>query len=73
MLGKKSFSKGVKIACEENKLLIDVFVLASLGCSVNEMGAAVQAAVKVAVEDATGLEVCAVNVHVCGIGLKRSK
>ena len=73
MVSKKSFARGVKIACEDNRIIIDVFVLASLGYSVNEMGAAVQSAVKVAVEDATGLEVCAVNVHVCGIGMKKSK
>ena len=73
MVGKKSYAKGVKVVCEDKKIFIDVFVLASLGCSVNEMGASVQAAVKAAVEDATGLEVGAVNVHVCGIGPKKSK
>ena len=73
MLGKKSFARGVKVVCEDKKLLIDVFLLASLGCSVNEMAAAVQSAVKAAVEDATGLEVSAVNVNVCGIGLRKSR
>ena len=72
-LGRKGLSKGVKISVEEKKVTIDINIIADLGSAVNEVGAEVQTAVINAVEAAAGLTLDAVNVHVCGIYLKKDR
>jgi uncharacterized alkaline shock family protein YloU len=71
--GKKKLTKGVKISADGDRLTIDVQIMAEMGACVNEVGAEVQNAVINAVEAAAGITVAAVNVHVCGISLKRDR
>ena len=73
MLSRKSLSRGVKIGVEEKNVTIDINIMADMGCAVNEVGAEVQKAVKSAVEAAAGLTVNTVNIHICGIYLKKDK
>lgn len=73
LLGKKTVSKGVKVAVENEQIKIDVYLTAKLGYAVNEMGAEVQKAVISAVESMTGFSVNAVNVHICGVALEKDK
>ena len=73
MLGKKGLSKGVKLFIEEDDVVIDVFVIAEIGYSVNEVGSEIQRAVASAVEAAVGVSVSAVNVHICGVSLKKNR
>lgn len=73
LLGKKSLARGVKIRMEDKQITADIFIMAAMGAAVNEVGAAVQKAVSTAIESTTGLTVSAVNVHICGISLKKDK
>ena len=74
LLGKKNLSRGVKIhIIEEGQIRADVYVMVKMGCTVSEVGEAVQAAVMSAVESMTGLKMTSVNVHVSGIAMARAK
>ncbi|MDR2665057.1 MAG: Asp23/Gls24 family envelope stress response protein [Oscillospiraceae bacterium] len=73
IIGRKGAPRGVKINIDGKSVAIDVFIMIELGRSVNDTGGAVQRAVKEAVESSVGLEATVVNVHVCGISLKKHK
>ena len=70
--GRKGLSKGVKLNIDGNDVVIDVQIIAEMGFSVNEVGAEVQKAVISAVESAVGVTVGMVNVHICGVALKKT-
>ena len=70
--GKKGISKGIRINIEGDNITVDVYFIAKLGFSVNEVGEAVQKAVKSAIEEAVGAKVDAVNIHICGVSLKKA-
>ena len=71
--GKKGISRGIRINIDEDNITVDVYFIANLGFAVNEVGAAVQKAVKSAIEEAVGATVNAVNIHICGVSLKKAK
>jgi len=73
MIGKRGLTKGVKLSINGDDISIDVHIMAEMGYSVNEVGAEVQKAVVSAVEDAVGVTLSAVNVHISGVALKKSK
>jgi len=70
--GKKGISKGIKINVDGENITVDIYFIANLGFSVNEVGEAVQKAVKSAIEEAVGAKVEAVNIHICGVSLKKA-
>jgi len=71
---KKGISKGVKISLDDDSnITVDVSLIANMGFPVNEVGEAVQKAVKNAIEEAVGATVNAVNVSICGVSLKKAK
>ena len=68
MIGKKSWGKGLKIViADDNALSVDCNVNIGYGQSVVTIAKSVQDAVTAALESATGVNVSAVNVNVCGI------
>jgi len=71
--GKKGLSKGVKINIDGDNITVDVFFIVNMGFSVSEVGEAVQKSVKTAIEEAVGAKVSAVNIHICGVSLKKAK
>lgn len=73
LIAKRGQAKGVKLTIEDDTVAFDVYVVVEMGCSVNEVGEKIQKAVISAVEDAVGAKVSAVNVHICGVALKRAK
>ena len=73
VISKKALSRGVKMHIEEDKITIDVHIIATIGYPVNEVGAEIQKAIKSAVEATIGVTVSAVNVHICGVSLKKKK
>ena len=72
-LSKKVLSRGVKLLIDGDDVSIDVYIIAYIGHSVNEVGADIQRAVASAVEAAVGVSVSAVNVHICGVSLKKNR
>ena len=73
MVGRKGLSRGVKLSIDEDGFMIDVSIIAEMGYSVSEVGAEVQKVVISAVEAAVGVMLKAVNIHICGVALKKSK
>lgn len=68
LIGKKSWGKGMKIMIsEDDSVAIDCNLTVAYGMSVVNTAAAVQDAVRNAVESMAGVKVTAVNVNVCGI------
>lgn len=70
ILGKKSFSKGVKVEVGEKETAIDLFVVVEYGAKIPEVAQRVQENVKTAVEVMTGLKVIQINVHVHGVAFR---
>lgn len=64
MLGKKNFSKGIKVQLEEDTVEVDVFLSVVYGSIIQEVAEKVQENVKKAIESMTEFKVMTVNVHV---------
>lgn len=70
MLGKKNFSKGVKVEVGEKEAAVDLFIIVKYGVRIPDIALAVQENVKKAIETMTGLSVVEVNIHVQGVGFE---
>lgn len=68
MLGRKNFSKGVKVEVGEKEAAVDLFLIVKYGVRIPDLALAVQENVKQAIETMTGLSVVEVNIHVQGVG-----
>lgn len=66
-LGKKSFSKGVKVDVLEGIVTVSLAMNMKFGYSIKEVTEKVQEKVKSAIENMTGLEVADVNIRVVGV------
>ena len=67
IMGKKGVSRGVKVAFNENSIVVDVQIMVRYGNSVTGVAAKLQDAVSSAITSMTNLEAPVVNVHVGGI------
>lgn len=67
MLGKRNFSKGVKVQVGEKECAIDLYIIVEYGVRIPGVAQRVQEHVKQAVESMTGLDVVEVNIHVQGV------
>ena len=68
ILGRKNFSKGVKVEVGEKEAAVDLYIIVQYGIRIPEVALAAQENVKRAIETMTGLTVVEVNVHVQGVG-----
>lgn len=68
ILGRKNFSKGVKVEVGEKESAIDLYIIVKYGVRIPDIALNVQEAVKAAIENMTGLSTVEVNVHVQGVG-----
>lgn len=71
LAGKKNLSRGVRVGVTEGSVSVDISLLVKYGASVQETAKTVQDAVAVAIENASGLNVEGVNVHVAGVTFER--
>lgn len=67
MLGRKNFSKGVKVEVGEREAAIDLYIIVKYGTRIPDVALAAQENIKQAIETMTGLSVVEVNVHVQGV------
>ena len=67
LIGKKNFSKGVKVEAEGDVLHIEINLYVYAEYRIHQVSREVQEKVKVAVETMTGLNVSCVDVTVSGI------
>ena len=68
ILGRKNFSKGVKVEVGEKEAAIDLYIIVKYGVRIPDIALNVQEAVKAAIENMTGLSTVEVNVRVQGVG-----
>lgn len=61
---RRTLDKGVRVRAVDNKLVIDLHIVVSFGVNISAIVKSIVNKVKYTVEDATGLEVSAVNVYV---------
>ena len=67
VLGRKSFSKGVKVEVGTEEAKIDIFLTVKYGARIPDVAWDIQESVKKAIEKMTGLTVSSVNIHVQGV------
>ena len=64
LLKKETMSKGVKVAVSDAGLSVDLYIMVEYGINIGIIAQSIKSNVKYQVENATGLEVSNVNVHV---------
>lgn len=67
MLGRKNFSKGVRVEVGEREAAVDLYIIVKYGVRIPDVALAAQENIKRAIETMTGLSVVEVNVHVQGV------
>ena len=70
--GIKALSKGVRVDIEGGIVTVDLTLNLDYGCSIPEVGTAVQKKVKTAIENMTGMQVTDVNVSVADVAPEES-
>lgn len=73
MLGRKNFTKGVKVDVGTEEASVDVSIIVEYGFKIHEVCRNVQLAIKNAIETMTGLTVTEVNVSVQAISFEKSE
>ena len=73
ILGRKNFSKGVRVEVGEKETAVDLYIIVKYGVRIPDVALAVQESVKSAIETMTGLAVVEVNVHVQGVGFPETE
>lgn len=71
LIGRKVYSKGVRLAVNEGRVTLDVSILIKYGYSIPEVAKKVQDAVMNAVVNTSGMKVSQVNVQVAGVSFHR--
>lgn len=72
-LGRKDFSKGIKVRLEGEAVSLDISVIVDYGVRIMETAKKLKQKVRATVEEVTGLPVAAINIHVIGINLPKEK
>jgi len=70
--GKRGLSRGIRTNIDGENITVDVYLIAEVDFSVSEVGTKAQKAVMAAIEEAVGKKVATVNIHICGISLKKA-
>ena len=69
-LGRKNFSKGIKVEVGKEEVAVDINIIVNYGVSVPEVCQNIQQSVVKAIETMTGLRVVEVNVGIQGVVFK---
>lgn len=72
-VGMKNLTKGVKVEVQQNNVVIDLAVTMEYGYNIPATCQKVQAKVKSAVENMTGLNCTDVNIRIAGVNMKNEK
>lgn len=67
ILGRENLSRGVEVVIDNDRLLINLYVIVAYGTRIADVARKVIEKVKSAVQEATGLEVYKVSVYVQGV------
>ncbi len=72
-VGVKNLSKGVKADIYNKSVTVDVAIVVEYGYNIPAVSQKVQAKVKTAIENMTGLEVTDVNIRIAGVNMQQNK
>ena len=67
ILGKENYSKGIVVKQDEDKLVIDLYIIVMYGAKISEIASNVQSSVKYQIEKTLGAKVNEVNIFIQGI------
>jgi uncharacterized alkaline shock family protein YloU len=73
LLNKKALARSIRASVADKTVTFDIYLVAELGSALAKLGENVQRAVCEAVESSIGIRPEAVNVHICGVSLKKTK
>lgn len=71
LMGKKVYSKGVRLSVVNGQVLVEISILIQYGFTIPDVAKKVQEAVMTAVANTSGMEVSRVNIQVAGISFRR--
>lgn len=71
IISKNSLSKGIKVSSNEQEIIIDIYITVNYGVKIPEVAWNIQESVKKEIENATGISVNAINIHVQGVVLNK--
>lgn len=72
-LGRKDFSKGIKVRLEGEAVSLDISVIVDYGVRIMETANKLKHKVRTTIEEVTGLPVAAININVIGINLPKEE
>ncbi len=64
LLGMQTESRGVSVAVADNRVTVNVHLIAHRGADLLQMGRDLQAQVSRALRDIVGMEACEINIHI---------
>lgn len=72
-LGQRDLTKGIKVQQVDDEITLDLNIIVEYGAKIPDVAEKLQDSVRRAVEETTGFNVTAVNIHVHGIQLPKEK
>lgn len=73
LLGRENLSRGVEVTINDDRVIIDLFIIVGYGTRISEVAQNVMDKVKYTVESLIGLQVDQVNVNVQGVRVSQGK
>lgn len=67
ILRREHLTKGVKVSTQNNRVVIDLFIMVQFGISISAVSNNIIERVKYTIENSTGLQVDRVNINVQGV------
>ena len=71
ILRKENYAKGIVVKKDEEKLVIDLYIIVMYGTKISEIANNVQSSVKYQIEKTLGVKVNEVNIYIQGIKVNK--
>ena len=71
ILRKENYAKGINVKKDEDKLVIDLYIIVMYGTKISEIANNVQSSVKYQIEKTLGVKVDEINIYIQGIKVNK--
>ena len=71
ILRKENYAKGIKVKKDEDKLVIDLYIIVMYGTKISEIANNVQSSVEYQIEKTLGVKVDEINIYIQGIKVNK--
>ena len=71
ILRKENYAKGIVVKKDEEKLVIDLYIIVMYGTKISEIANNVQSSVKYQIEKTLGVKVDKINIYIQGIKVNK--